>query len=174
MKEAFKTEFTNLVDMKSYVGKMLGVSNWFTITQEDINTFGRITGDEQWIHTKPDLAAKYSPYGTPIAHGFMVLSLASKFCEECYAVMDATMGVNYGLDRVRFINATKVGSEIRGRVELIEYNEIPNGAKFKVLVTGELKGEEKPAYVAEFIAQIYANAEQRKAFDALMAQESQK
>jgi len=98
--------------------------------------------------------------------------MASQIAEKSYSIGDAAMGVNYGLDKVRFPNATPVGGEIRGRTELMEYKEIPGGARFKMKITFELKGDEKPVCVAEFIAQIYANAAQRKAFDELMAKEN--
>ncbi len=153
--EAYKTNFKHLVDLQSKIDQEIGLSPWHKITQEDINTFAQVTGDDQWIHTDPERSQKESPYGVTIAHGFMVLSLASKFAYETYSIDDVKMGINYGLDRVRFPNATQVNANIRGRVLLMEYKEIPGGAQFKVQMTFELEGQEKPACVAEFIARCY-------------------
>ena len=153
----YKTEIANLSDLKNYVGKELGITNWFQITQEQINTFGKLTYDTQWIHTNPEMAVKHSPYKKTVAHGFFILSLASKFCYETLSIKDVVMGVNYGLDKVRFMNATLVDSFIRTRVELLETIDIPNGLRYKVKLTYELKGQEKPACVAEFLAQAYTN-----------------
>ena len=171
MSEAYKTEIPTVAELPNYLGKELGISPWFTVTQEDVNTFGVVTGDEQWIHMNPELSTKYSPYGATIAHGFFVLSLGPKLSAECYSVGDAAMGVNYGLDKVRFINATKVGARLRARVVLSEISPIKGGMKYKSTITFELEGEEKPACVAEMIAHIYGNAEQKKAMDALLAAE---
>ncbi len=153
--EVYGTKFKHLADMKEWVGKELGLTAWQNITQENIDLFGKLTGDEQWIHVDPEKSKTYSPYKTTVAHGFMVLSYASKFTYECYQVDDVVMGVNYGLDRVRFPNATPVGANIRGRISLMTFEEIPRGAKFKVHVVFEIEGQEKPACVAEFIGQAY-------------------
>ena len=155
--DAYSTEFQRLSDLKNHVGKELGLTDWVTITQERIDTFANATDDHQWIHINPEMSKKYSPYKTTVAHGFLVLSLASKFCYEAYKIEDAAMGVNYGLDKVRFPNATPVGALIRGRVSLLTFDEIENGARFKVSITFELKGQEKPACVAEFIGLVYVD-----------------
>ena len=155
MDQSYKTTFTYLKDLPSKLNQEIGLSQWYTITQEQINTFADITMDQQWIHTDPEKCKLASPYGTPIAHGFLVLSLASKFAYDCYTIEDIAMGINYGLDRVRFPNATPVNAQLRGRLILMEYKEIPQGAQFKVQITFELKGQEKPACVAEFIARAY-------------------
>ena len=153
--EPYKTTFAHLSDLKEYVGKELGLSDWFEITQEQINTFAEVTDDHQWIHTKPEMAAKYSPYKTTIAHGFLVLSLASKVAYATYQIEDVVMGVNYGLNRVRFTNAVPVGSFLRGRISLKAYKEIERGAQFVMDLIFEIKGQEKPALVAEWIGQSY-------------------
>ena len=152
----YKTEIPHLADLKNHVGKELGISEWTQITQDQINTFAKLTGDEQWIHTDPEMSAKHSPYKKTVAHGFFILSLASKLCYETIGIMDVKMGVNYGLDKVRFMNATLVDSLLRGRVQLLETTDISGGIRYKVKLTFELKGQEKPACVAEFIAQAYA------------------
>ncbi|MDL5513074.1 enoyl-CoA hydratase-related protein [Arenibacter sp. M-2] len=161
--EAYSTEIPQLSDLTRYQGKELGVSNWMTITQDMIDTFAKTTDDNQWIHIDPEKSAKYSPYKKTVAHGFLVLSLASKFCFETLRIKDIAMGVNYGLDKVRFMNATPVGALLRARVSLMEFNPFQGGAKYKLKLVFELKGEEKPACVAEFIAQAYSNSKNGKA-----------
>jgi enoyl-CoA hydratase/carnithine racemase/acyl dehydratase len=160
--KAYNTEIAHLANLKDYVGKELGVSEWTTITQDQIDTFARTTDDNQWIHINPEMAAKHSPYKKPIAHGFLILSLASKFCYETITLMDVSMGVNYGLDKVRFMNTTPVGSLLRARVSLLECKDIPGGVRYKMKLVYELKGQEKPACVAEFIAQAYADPNKKK------------
>ncbi|MEM1322903.1 MAG: MaoC family dehydratase [Bacteroidota bacterium] len=153
--EAYKTHFDHLVDMEAHVGKELGLTDWVQIEQDRIDAFATATEDHQWIHTDPEMARQLSPYKTTVAHGFLVLSLASKFTYDTYEVKDVGMGLNYGLDRVRFPNATPVGALIRGRITLLDYLKIPGGARIKMKVVFELKGEEKPACVAEIIGQAY-------------------
>lgn len=153
--EPYATTFKHLVDMKAVVGTEIGLTDWFQIDQEKINTFATLTEDEQWIHVDPEKSKLHSPYKTTVAHGFMVLSLASKFVYETCTVNDIVMGVNYGLDKVRFPNATPCGAMLRGRVSLIDFEERPNAARYKVKIVFELQGQEKPACVAEFIAMAY-------------------
>ena len=107
--EAYKTSFKNLDELNSSVGKELGVSDWIEITQENINIFAKITQDEQWIHIDKEKSEKHSPYKTTIAHGFMILSLASRFSYDTLNLESVKMGVNYGVDRVRFTSATPSG-----------------------------------------------------------------
>lgn len=154
--EPYFTEIESLSECKNHLGKELGLSQWTEITQQQINEFAKVTDDDQWIHTNPKMALEHSPYKKPIAHGFLVLSLASKFCFETLRINDIAMGLNYGLDRVRFINATPVGSLLRGRTTLVEVLDIPGGVRYKVNIVFEIKGEEKPACVAEFICQAYS------------------
>ena len=128
-----------------------------------IDSFAKTTEDTQWIHIDPEKSAKYSPYKKTVAHGFLVLSLASKFCFETLKIKDIAMGVNYGLDKVRFMNATPVGALLRARVSLMEFSPFEGGGKYKLKLVFELKGVEKPACVAEFIAQVYSNPNSKKA-----------
>ena len=151
----YSTEISEISELKNFVGKELGLSEWTEITQDQINTFAKVTGDNQWIHTNAELCKKKSPFKKPVAHGFLILSLASKFCYETFKLKNVNMGVNYGLDKVRFMNPTIVGSLLRGRVQLISSEEIQNGIKYKMKITFELKDKEKPACVAEFIAIAY-------------------
>ena len=161
--KAYATEVPQLSDLTHYLGKEVGISNWMTITQDMIDSFAKTTKDTQWIHVDPEKSAKYSPYKKTVAHGFLVLSLASKFCFETLKIKDIAMGVNYGLDKVRFMNATPVGASLRARVSLMEFSPFEGGAKYKLKLVFELKGEEKPACVAEFIAQVYSNPNSKKA-----------
>ena len=159
--ESYATEISQLSDLKNYIGKELGVSEWTTISQNQIDTFARTTDDNQWIHVNPELAKKHSPYKEPIAHGFLILSLASKFCYETVKLLDVGMGVNYGLDKVRFMNATPVGSLVRARVSLISTEDVTGGLRYKMKLVFELKGQEKPACVAEFIALAYVDVSKK-------------
>lgn len=161
--KAYATEVPQLSDLTHYLGKEVGISNWMTITQDMIDSFAKTTKDTQWIHVDPEKSVKYSPYKKTVAHGFLVLSLASKFCFETLKIKDIAMGVNYGLDKVRFMNATPVGASLRARVSLMEFSPFEGGAKYKLKLVFELKGEEKPACVAEFIAQVYSNPNGKKA-----------
>ena len=151
----YSSQFKKLVEMKTCVGKEIGLTEWITIDQEQINTFAKATGDHQWIHTDPELARIHSPYGTTIAHGFLVLSLAPKFIYEIYKVEDVIMGVNYGMEKVRFPNATPVNSELRARVSLKAFEEVEKGAMLTMDIIFEVKGQEKPSCVAEFIAMAF-------------------
>lgn len=151
----YSTTVATLQDLAPYIEKELGLSAWVTIDQDRINAFAQITEDHQWIHTEPEKAAQLSPFGGTIAHGFLVLSLASKFVYETYQIGSVKMGLNYGLDRVRFIHPVRVDAQVRGRARLVDMEMIPNGAKLKVELTFEIKGEEKPACVAEFIGMVF-------------------
>ena len=139
--------------MQGAVGKEIGVSDWFEVTQEDVNTFADVTRDQQFIHTDPVKAAE-TPFGGTIAHGFLSLSMLSHFAGNGCGVWieNATMGVNYGFDKVRFINPVRVGSKIRGRSNLISAIEKkPGQFLFKQEITVEIDGIEKPALIAEWL-----------------------
>ena len=122
---------------------------------EKIDDFAEITDDKQWIHTDPEKSALYSPYKKTVAHGFLVLSMVSRISFNAFSIKNVVAGINYGLDRVRFPNATKSDSAYRGRVSLMEFTVIPGGAKYKLKIVIEIQGEEKPACVAEFLALAY-------------------
>ncbi|MGB1971618.1 MAG: MaoC family dehydratase [Flavobacteriaceae bacterium] len=155
----YSTQLSSVSELENFVGKELGLTEWITIEQERINVFADATEDQQWIHTDPEKSAAHSPYKKTVAHGFLVLSMASKITYEAFSIDNIAMGVNYGLDKVRFPNATKSGSALRGRVSLMAYDKIPGGAKYKMKIVFELKGEEKPACVAEFLAIAYTAPE---------------
>ena len=142
--------FVAVAQIKDYVGKELGYSEWLTIDQERINLFAEATGDFQFIHIDPVKAAQ-TPFGSTIAHGFLTLSLIPKLMEDILVVPEGLkMVVNYGLDSVRFIQPVKVGSKVRLKVELTDATEKKPGQwLLKATTTLEIEGEEKPAYIAE-------------------------
>jgi len=154
-KEAYSTTLKSINDLPDYIGKEIGVSNWITVDQDMISSFGVTTKDEQWIHMDQERAQKESPYGATIAHGFLVLSLMPKMSYEVMQLKDVKMGVNYGLNKLRFTNATKVGSRVRGRATLKEVVIKDNSAKYITDWVVEIEGEGKPALVAEWIGVAY-------------------
>lgn len=161
--QAYSTHLDKLEELKDKVGQEIGLTEWVTMEQDRINNFATTTEDNQWIHINPEMSKQFSPYGAPIAHGFLVLSLAPKFSYETLSIGNVVMGVNYGCDKVRFPNATKVGAKLRGRVKVADYHEIAGGARYKMEITFELEGEEKPACVAVMVAQAYVGDEKKAA-----------
>ncbi|NND35119.1 MAG: MaoC family dehydratase [Saprospiraceae bacterium] len=145
----------NYQELETRVGEMLTSSSWHTVTQEQVNQFANLTGDRQWIHVDVEKARKLSPYKGPIAHGFFVLSLLSKFFFESIEIRGISLSINYGLNKVRFTNAVPVGSRIRAQISVIDYKEIQQGARVFYRVVVEIEGVEKPACVAETISQIH-------------------
>jgi len=146
--------FESVEAVQAAVGKQLGTSEWLQISQERVNLFADATEDHQWIHVDPE-KAKQGPFGAPIAHGYLTLSLVSHFLPQI-AEMKVKMGVNYGCDKIRFLSPVKVGARIRGNGEMIEAKEIDNGGvQVKIRVTVEIEGEDKPACVAETISRFY-------------------
>ena len=126
--KAYKSKFNSISELENSLGKELGLTEWFEITQEKINVFAEVTEDLQWIHLDIDRCIKESPYKSTIAHGFLMLSMCSKLMYESYEVNNIGMFINYGLDKVRFTNATPAGSFYRGRLSLLEFNSNPSGA----------------------------------------------
>ncbi|MEX0643846.1 MAG: MaoC family dehydratase [Parvularculaceae bacterium] len=140
-------------DVKSFVGKEIGVSDWLTIDQDRINQFADVTEDHQFIHVDPE-AAKATPFGGAIAHGFLTLSMLSRLASGTLLVLDGVkMGVNYGFEKVRFIAPVKSGKRIRGRFTLMSADQkIPGQWSFKYAAKIEIEGEEKPALLAEWLS----------------------
>jgi acyl dehydratase len=153
--QAYKTSFKSLSDMKGHIGKELGLTDWVDIRQDTINAFAKLTGDEQWIHVDEEKAAQHSPYKKTVAHGFLILSLASRFAFESHQVRSAGMTINYGLEKVRFPNAVPVGSKVRGRVSLSDLDILEGRAKYTLKIVFELEGQERPACVAEWLLMVY-------------------
>ena len=147
--------FHSYSEVLSCIGQEVAVSDWLTITQAQIQLFADATGDQQWIHTDPERAAK-GPFGAPIAHGFLTLSLLPRFFEETFAIDGAKMGVNYGLNKVRFMAPVPVNSRLRARLTLQAAERIePEGVQMTWLVTVEREGGDKPVCVAESLARSY-------------------
>ena len=146
--------FAQLTDLATLVGQPLGTSDWVTVDQARIDRFAEATGDHQWIHVDPARAAE-GPFGATIAHGFLTLSLLPLLFDTGFAIADVRMGINYGLNRVRFITPVKAGSRVRGHFRLLEYQPLEGGAQLVVEATIELEGSERPACVAETVSRRY-------------------
>jgi acyl dehydratase len=145
---------TGLDEVKAYVGKELGVSDWQEVTQERIDRFAEVTGDDQWIHVDPE-RARESPFGGTIAHGYYTLSLAPRFSYDMFQLEGFAFGVNYGLNRVRFPAPMPVGGRVRMRAKLAAVEDIPGGAQITTELTFEREGGEKPVCVAESLSRVY-------------------
>jgi len=138
---------------KALIGTEVGVSNWITVDQKMIDDFAKTTHDEQWIHVDPERAAKETPFGGAIAHGFLTLSLASRFAYDCFAMMPGqVMGINYGMNKLRFLMPVKAGSRLRGRFTLQDVKARDATSMLRTnALTIEIEGEETPALVAEWL-----------------------
>jgi acyl dehydratase len=143
-----------LEGVKAHVGEELGVSDWHLVTQELIDEFARVTGDDQWIHIDVE-RAKDTPFGGTIAHGYYTLSLAPRFSYDMFKLDGFAFGVNYGLNRVRFPAPMPVGDRVRMRAKLAAVEEIPGGAQLTTELTFEREGGEKPVCVAESLARVF-------------------
>lgn len=146
--------FARLADLQALVGQVLAESDWITVDQDRIQQFAEATGDHQWIHVDPARAAA-GPFGAPIAHGFLTLSLLPLMGEQAFAVDDVRMGVNYGLNRVRFPAPVRAGSRVRGHFKLLSYEPLEGGAQLTLEVSIEIEGQPKPACVAESVTRRY-------------------
>jgi acyl dehydratase len=147
----------NLQSLKSLVGREIGVTDWLTLTQDRIQQFAEATEDRQWIHLDRERAQKESPYGATIAHGFLTLSLLSHFLKQAIEIRgDIRMGINYGLNRVRFPAAVRAGSRIRARVSLQSLKDLPDCVEAVFSISVECEGTEKPSCAAEWIVRYYS------------------
>ena len=142
-------------DLQARVGQELAVSDWLDMTQERVMQFAEATGDKQWIHVDVERAAKESPYGATIAHGFLTLSLLSQFMREAVEIEGLRMAVNYGLNRVRFPAQVRVGARIRSRFALYGVKDVEGGVEAVYGVTVEVEGGGKPCCVAEWVVRYY-------------------
>ena len=141
-------------DVKAKIGQEIGVGDWVEVTQDRINQFADATGDHQWIHVDEE-RAKQGPFGKTIAHGYLTLSLLPSLGGGGLGIEGTKMGINYGLDRVRFIAPVPAGSRVRARRKLVEVKEGDGFVQIKTEVTIELEGSEKPACVAEALSRAY-------------------
>ena len=142
-------------DLRQYKSSEVAVSDWVEVTQEMIDGFAESTGDFQWIHVDADRAESESVFGSTIAHGFLTLSLLSKFLNETIDLGRSKMGINYGLNRVRFTAPVRSNSRLRARFYLEDVVDIPDGVQLVWTVTIEIEGESKPALVAEWLTRRY-------------------
>lgn len=148
------TTISGIDELKAKVGQQLGYSEWLEVTQERVNQFADATDDHQWIHVNPEMA-KAGPFGGPIAHGYLTLSLAVPLLGQVVHVEGVKMGINYGLNRVRFPSPVPVGSRIRLGATLNSVDDVEGGAQSTFGLTFEIEGKEKPACVAEAIYRWY-------------------
>jgi acyl dehydratase len=147
--------FANLAAMKAEIGNEVAVSDWVAITQARIDLFADATGDHQWIHTDAERAARESPYGATVAHGFLTLALLPALLVNALHMVDMTMGLNYGLNKVRFPAPVPVGSRLRARLTIAAIDDIADGAQVLWGVVIEREGGDKPVCVAEFVMRRY-------------------
>jgi acyl dehydratase len=144
-------ELSSLEQLRDRVGQELAVSNWIEISQARIDRFAEVTDDAQWIHVDPARAARESPFGTTVAHGFLTLSLCTALARDAMALPRSAMAVNYGLNRVRFISPVPAGSRVRARFTPVEIEETGQGAQVTWNVVIEREGGDRPCCVAEWI-----------------------
>jgi acyl dehydratase len=142
--------YATLAELEHQIGAEAAVSDWITVTQERIDRFAEATGDHQWIHVDPE-RAKAGPFGTTIAHGFLTLSLLPEMAASAIQVRDMRMGVNYGLNKVRFPAPVPSGSRVRGHFTLIKFERLDGGAQLTYAVRMEREGSDKPVCVAESV-----------------------
>ncbi len=149
------TLFENPAALLEAVGTDVGVTDWITITQGQVDKFAEATLDNQWIHCDIE-RAKQGPFGAPIAHGYLTMSLASHFLAELVRVEGISMGINYGTEKVRFPAPVPVGSRLRGRGEVLEAKEVPGGVQATTRITIEREGGDKPAAIVDTVSRYLA------------------
>ena len=150
------TIINGIEELKAKVGEHFGYSDWLEITQEQVNLFADATGDHQWIHVDPERAKKESPFGGPIAHGYLTLSLGPKLLPQIMQVQGVKMGVNYGANKVRFPSPVPVGAKLRAGASLAEVEDVAGGVQVTMDVTFEVDGAPKPACVAQILLRYYS------------------
>ncbi|MCW9034417.1 MAG: MaoC family dehydratase [Rhodospirillales bacterium] len=149
-------ELNNIDELKAYVGKDLGTSDWVLVDQEMIDKFADATGDHQWIHVDVEKAKKFMPGGSTIAHGYLTLSLAPMMMYEIYQVKSVKTGINYGANKIRFLNMVPAGSRLRMQLKLLSLEQGKDGGYQMITeITIEMEGQERPALFAEMIAVLY-------------------
>jgi acyl dehydratase len=150
-----QTVFANLDELTAGVGRHLGYSDWLEIDQKRVDRFAEATGDHQWIHVDPARAAD-GPFGTTIAHGYLTLALSNFFLPQIVDVHGISMGINYGVNKVRFPSPVRVGSRLRAGAELTAADPIPGGVQTVVVITMETEGGDKPVCVIESVSRYLA------------------
>ena len=147
-----QTVFASLDELRAAVGATLGTSDWFEVTQQRVNEFAEATGDHQWIHVDVERATAESPFGGPVAHGYLTLSLTNLVLPQVLEVRGVSLGVNYGTGKVRFPAPVPVGSRVRGTAELTACDDIAGGVQTTIVITMEVEGGTKPACVVESLS----------------------
>ncbi|MFO1319430.1 MAG: MaoC family dehydratase [Burkholderiales bacterium] len=150
-----RVTFQSIDELESRVGQEVAVSDWTEISQARIDQFAEATGDFQWIHVDVERARRESPFGAPVAHGYLTLSLLAKMAQDSFDFPFSRMGVNYGLNRVRFTAPVPVGSRLRGRFTLQRLERIDGGVQMIWQVTMEREGSDKPVMIAESVSRRY-------------------
>jgi acyl dehydratase len=149
------TTTTTMAEVPGLVGQELGTSDWHEVTQEHVNQFAEATGDHQWIHVDVERAKAESPFGGPIAHGYLTLSLLAPLSSQVLVVTDTVMGVNYGLNKVRFPAPVPVGSKVRLSATLKTVEEVAGGLQLTLAAVIEREGGDKPVCIAEPVYRYY-------------------
>ena len=149
------TQIESIAELANYIGKEVGISDWLEVSQDRIDQFAEATEDRQWIHIDRERAASESPFKTTIAHGFLTLSLLSVLARHAISVDGVRMGINYGLNRVRFVSPVPADARIRGRFTLATLEDIKGGVQLTWNVTIEREGSDKPCCVAEWLVRYY-------------------
>lgn len=150
--------FPHLTDLKALTGSRFASTGWFRIPQTQIDLFAEATGDRQWIHIDPERAAD-GPFGTTVAHGFLLLSLLPVLYDDAFIIEDTHVRINYGLDRVRFIAPVPAGSDLRAHMTLLAYDPLPGeGAQLTIEITFERRGAERPVCVVHALSRRYCRA----------------
>jgi acyl dehydratase len=147
-----QTVFESLDEVRSGVGTVLGTSDWFEVTQERVDRFAEATGDHQWIHVDVERARRESPFGGPVAHGYLTLALTNLVLPQVVEVRGVSLGVNYGTGRVRFPAPVPVPGRVRGTAELVACDDVSGGLQTTIVVTMEVEGGTKPACVVESLS----------------------
>ena len=150
-----QTTVAGIEGVQGLIGQHLGYSDWVQVTQEQVNQFAEATGDHQWIHVDPDRAKKESPFGGPIAHGYLTLSLIPALLPQVLVPTGFKMGVNYGCNKVRFMAPVPVGAKIHLGIKVLAVDEIAGGSQMTLEATLETEGASKPSCVAEVIYRQY-------------------
>ena len=151
-----RTVFESIEALERAAGARVAQSPWLTVTQETIDAFARVTNDAQWIHVDVERATRESPYGAPIAHGFLTLSLLTPLIQSALELRNVRFSLNYGFDRVRFISGVPAGSQIRGNFAIESVERLADGARIAWLVDVEIRGGVKPALSAVWLSRLYA------------------
>jgi acyl dehydratase len=151
-----QTTFEGLDEVRAAVGRHLGHSDWVTVTQDQVDFFAEATGDHQWIHVDVPRAMAESPFGGPVAYGYLALALTNRFLPQVVEVRGVSLGVNRGTGKVRFPAPVPVGSRLRAGVELVAVDDVPGGIDTTMVITVEREGDDKPVCVVESLSRYLA------------------